>query len=100
MESDDGKSFVYLSTPRELIDGTCSIVEDIRSDRDISCDLPIWYILQKPHRWISIFNETIMKGQTDGVISPLEWYPHLAAFLLNRLVRSQYGTRNPEFEGK
>ncbi|PPQ81161.1 hypothetical protein CVT25_015188 [Psilocybe cyanescens] len=51
------------------------------------------------HGCISEFHEQVFAGgELSSVISPYDWYPHIAAFLLAMLVKNQYAALNTNFE--
>ncbi|PPQ81661.1 hypothetical protein CVT25_013340 [Psilocybe cyanescens] len=62
-------------------------------------DLPIVdFIGYAFHGWITEFHEHVFGRKGSSIISPYDWYPHLAAFLLIILVKNQYAALNANFK--
>lgn len=82
-----------------LLDGSG---ETLYWEEDLSFQIPTGFL----HGNFSAFNDRVFGGTINSpnrvetpTISRANWYPHLAAFLLNILVKYLYHKLHPHFEG-
>ncbi|PPQ94752.1 hypothetical protein CVT25_007683 [Psilocybe cyanescens] len=87
---------LYITPPPH--DEPYSIVEEKTLAHDEYCHMMPSINSVAFHRWITEFHEQVCAREGSSAISPYDWYPHLAAFLLNVLVKIQYAALNANFE--
>ncbi|PPQ83725.1 hypothetical protein CVT25_006129 [Psilocybe cyanescens] len=86
--------FLHIIPPSH--DGTYYSIEEKPLDR---LDIPsAEFNAHRAYRLINKFHEEVFESEGSSVISPYDWYHHLAAFLFTMLVKNQYAALNPSFE--